>query len=96
MRTTVCQIGNASSGIREGAFIGTPVVNIGSRQQGRDRGNNVIDAPVDQETIYNAISKQVHHGSYPMDAIYGDGTASKKIPMILSSTKIEQQKRITY
>ncbi len=43
MNKTACLVGNSSSGIREGAFIGTPVVNIGSRQDMRERGSNVID-----------------------------------------------------
>ena len=43
MARTACLIGNSSSGIRDGAFIGTPSVNIGTRQVGRERGHNVID-----------------------------------------------------
>ena len=45
MKKTSCLVGNSSSGIREGAFIGTPVVNIGSRQDMRERGENVLDVP---------------------------------------------------
>ena len=44
MARTACLIGNSSSAIREGSFIGTPSVNIGHRQDGRERGPNVIDA----------------------------------------------------
>ena len=43
MSKTKCLVGNSSSGIREGAYIGTPVVNIGSRQNNRARGKNVLD-----------------------------------------------------
>ena len=44
MQKCSCLVGNSSSGIREGAFLGTPVVNIGSRQDKRERGKNVIDS----------------------------------------------------
>ena len=43
LKNAACLLGNSSSGIRESAFLGTPSVNIGSRQHGRERGRNVID-----------------------------------------------------
>ena len=48
MAKTSALVGNSSSAIREGAFIGTPAVNIGPRQEGRDRGPNVIDVGYDR------------------------------------------------
>ena len=59
MSKTKCLIGNSSSGIREGAFIGTPVVNIGSRQNGRERSKNVIDTDYSIESIKSGIKKQL-------------------------------------
>ena len=56
MKKTSCLVGNSSSGIREGAFIGTPVVNIGSRQYMRDRGKNVFDVSNNGQEIVDAIS----------------------------------------
>ncbi|KKL63330.1 hypothetical protein LCGC14_2176180 [marine sediment metagenome] len=79
MKTTLCLIGNSSSGIREGSFIGTPVVNIGTRQQDRARGKNVIDVDYDYIEIKNAIKEQIDHGKYEPEYIYGDGNASKRI-----------------
>jgi UDP-hydrolysing UDP-N-acetyl-D-glucosamine 2-epimerase len=96
MKRTVCLVGNSSSGIREGAFIGTPCVNIGSRQNMRERGNNVIEVVADAEAIYEAVKAQIQHGSYPMNPIYGDGSAGKKIADILAAKTVVVQKHITY
>ncbi|MFC1593800.1 UDP-N-acetylglucosamine 2-epimerase [Candidatus Omnitrophota bacterium] len=94
-----CVIGNSSSAIREGAIIGIPAVNIGSRQQGRARGNNVKDVAYDEKIILKAIKQQIAHGKYKPDFIYGDGKAGERIANILSKlnvTKIPIQKRIRY
>lgn len=96
MSKTACLIGNSSSGIREGAFIGTPVVNVGSRQDARERGKNVIEVPHDRTLLKQAVEKQINHGRYAMEPIYGDGTAGKKIAQVLSECEVQLQKRITY
>ena len=89
-------MGNSSSGIREGAFIGTPVVNIGSRQDMRERGSNVIDSKNDIDSIYEAIAKQLDHGRYDSEPIYGDGKAGAKIADVLSKCDWKIQKTICY
>jgi len=91
-----CLIGNSSSGIREGSFLGVPVVNIGSRQKGRERGTNVADVWYNKDEIKNAILKQMKHGKYPKDTLYGDGHASEKIAEHLVKHKIEIQKKLFY
>lgn len=96
MNNTVCLVGNSSSGIREGAFLGTPCVNIGTRQAGRERGSNVIDVDCNRNDILEAINKQIEHGRYVSEPIYGDGTAGKKIADILSKVSVNVQKRIMY
>jgi UDP-hydrolysing UDP-N-acetyl-D-glucosamine 2-epimerase len=96
MRRTACLIGNSSSGIREGAFIGTPVVNIGSRQDMRQRGSNVIDVDYDQQAISDAISTQLKHGRYDSEPIYGDGHAGVQIADVLSRCSWRLQKQICY
>ncbi len=96
MSKTLCLVGNSSSGIREAAFIGTPVVNIGSRQVMRERGKNVIDASYNEIEILEAIKKQIKNGAYPKESIYGDGNAGVKIANILSKCTWNIQKRITY
>ena len=97
MSRTACLVGNSSSGIREGAFIGTPVVNIGTRQTARERGSNVIDVGHDADAIADAIMIQKQRGRRAMEDIYGDGTAGRKIADILAGLgRVEVQKRITY
>lgn len=96
MQKTACLVGNSSSGIREGAFIGTPVVNIGTRQDMRERGSNVIDAAHDAKAIAAAMRRQIDHGRYPMEAIYGDGKAGQRIADVLASCRVSVQKRITF
>lgn len=96
MRKTACLVGNSSSGIREGAFIGTPVVNIGTRQTSRDRGSNVVDVSHEKDLIKAAIARQVEHGQYAMEPIYGDGNAGQRIADILSTEIVNVQKCITY
>ncbi len=96
MRQTVCLVGNSSSGLRDGAFIGTPSVNIGTRQAGRERGHNVIDVGNDRTEIEQAIRRQIAHGHYQSDAVYGDGQAGVRIADIIATSDISVQKRITY
>jgi len=96
MNTTSCLVGNSSSGIREGAFIGTPVVNIGSRQNKRMRSKNVIQVGYTSHEIYEGIKYQLNHGKYNSSHIYGSGDAGKKIAEILSECNPSIQKTITY
>lgn len=88
-------VGNSSVGIREAAFLGVPVVNIGTRQSGRDRGPNVIDVGYETRAIADAISQQVA-GSVPRSDLYGDGKAGGRIASILATTELRVDKRITY
>ncbi len=91
-----CLVGNSSVGIRECAFLGVPVVNIGSRQAGRQRGRNVLDVDYDRQQILEAIRHQVNHGRYESDPIYGDGRAGEKIANVLRSCPLRIEKRIAY
>ena len=96
MKRAACLVGNSSAFIREGAFLGAPAVNVGSRQMGRDRGRNVIDVSYNHEAITVAIRQQVKHGSYPSDHLYGDGQAGPRLADVLATASIRVQKRITY
>jgi UDP-hydrolysing UDP-N-acetyl-D-glucosamine 2-epimerase len=97
MRRTACLVGNSSSGVREGAYIGTPVVNIGTRQAGRERGHNVIDSTPERASISAAIKGQLANGRCEMDPIYGDGNAGARIADVLAGLKhVNVQKRITF
>jgi UDP-N-acetylglucosamine 2-epimerase len=96
MLRTRCLVGNSSSAIREGAFLGTPAVNVGSRQAGRQRATNVVDVGHDRRKIAEAIQHQVGHGPYASEAIYGDGHAGERIAGILNRCEVPIQKRMTY
>lgn len=91
-----CLIGNSSVGIRECAYLGVPVVNIGSRQQRRDRGYNVIDVDYKNEEIINAISKWIKDGKPERSLVYGGGDAGIKIADKLSEVELKFHKTIIY
>lgn len=91
-----CLVGNSSSGLREGAFLGVPCVNIGTRQQGRERGPNVLDVPYDADAIEAAIRQQLAHGRHDSSTMFGDGKAGKRIADILATVNPRIQKRLTY
>ena len=80
-------IGNSSSAIREGSFIGVPAVNIGSRQDSRIMSKNVINVKYDKFSILSAIKKQIKNGKYKSESTYGNGNASKKILKIIKNIK---------
>ena len=96
MGACACAIGNSSAPLREGAFIGVPTVNIGTRQTGRDRGANVVDVPYDRTAIVAAVRRQVGHGPYPCDHLYGDGRAGARIADVLAAAPLHVQKRLYY
>lgn len=96
MRRTSCLVGNSSSAIREGSFIGTPGVNIGTRQAMRQRGANLVEVDHNRRAIADAVMGQVEHGHYPSEPIYGDGHAGERIAKMLSTAELYVQKRITY
>lgn len=96
MVRAACVVGNSSSAIREGEYIGTPAVNIGTRQLGRQRGKNVVDAGYDRAEILAAIQKQTAHGKYPSERIYGDGKAGEKIADVLATCDLSTVKRMMY
>ncbi len=91
-----CVVGNSSAGIREGSFLGVPVVNIGGRQGGRDRGSNVLDVDYDRGSIADAIRNQIAHGRYSSDSLYGDGAAGPRIADAIGRFEPRTQKRLNY
>ena len=91
-----CAVGNSSAPIREGAFLGVPAVNIGTRQSGRDRGPNVLDVGYDRREIVDGIRRQLAHGRFESDALYGDGHAGGRIADVLARATLTVQKRLTF
>ena len=95
-------IGNSSSGIIEGSYLHTPVVNIGIRQLGREKDVNVIDVPIfSKSLILNALKKSLKKKNKKIknSSIYGTGNASKKIVQYLETIPINLQmiqKKLVY
>ena len=96
LKNAKCLLGNSSVGIRECAYLGIPVINIGGRQAGRERGRNVIDVGYNKEAIKEATTKQIEHGHYDSDKIYGDATAGKQIADLLANETLTIEKILMY
>ncbi len=96
INNAACLVGNSSSGIREGAFLGVPCVNIGSRQRARERGANVTDAPHVAADIEAAIERQVAHGRYEPSPLYGNGHAAERIAAVLAESSLSVHKTLSY
>ena len=56
----------------------------------------MIDVPNEPDAIREALGRQIAHGRYVMDPIYGDGKAGERIADILAREEVDVQKRITY
>lgn len=89
-------VGNSSVAIRECSFLGVPAVNVGSRQQGRERGKNVIDVECDRAAIAEAIREHMRRGRPGRDELYGDGLAGQRIADCLATIEFTVEKRLTY
>ena len=95
-QSAACIIGNSSVAIREGSFLGLPAVNIGTRQDGRDRGNNVVDVGYDRMAILEAIGRQIASPRPQPSTLYGDGHAGERIANILAACPLVTEKRLAY
>lgn len=91
-----CLVGNSSSGIREAAWLGVPVVNLGSRQFSRQRGRNVVDVDFEIDTLVSAIADQAKKGKLDSDNLYGDGFAGENIANVLIGDLPKINKTIFY
>ncbi|MGI8660841.1 MAG: UDP-N-acetylglucosamine 2-epimerase [Thermoleophilaceae bacterium] len=91
-----CIVGNSSSALREGAYFGVPAVTVGTRQQGRECGANVVEAGHDVDEIGAAMAAQIEHGPYGRDPLFGDGTAGAQIADVLARVRPTVQKRLHY
>jgi UDP-hydrolysing UDP-N-acetyl-D-glucosamine 2-epimerase len=91
-----CIVGNSSVGIRESSALGVPSVNIGTREQSRERAANVIDVEHDRSQILVAIQRQIRNGHYPSDHTYGDGHAGERIAALLATEPLRVEKKLAY
>ena len=91
-----CLVGNSSVGIRECSYLDVPVVNIGGREEGRERGDNLVDVEYDRVEIKKAILKQIDSKRGNGTGLYGDGHAGEKIADVLAKVPFKFTKRLTY
>lgn len=96
IKNAKCLIGNSSVGIRESSYLGVPVVNIGSRQNRRLRGKNVIDVDYDVNLITNAIRLHLNSAKQESELLYGDGASGQRIANILAEHTLTYHKTINY
>lgn len=104
MQIASVMVGNSSSGIIESPAFHLPVVNVGNRQKGRERAENVLDVPHEKEKIKRSIQTALSDGPFLARVQnctnpYGDGHASERIVDVLSTIPLDEgifQKRITY
>jgi UDP-hydrolysing UDP-N-acetyl-D-glucosamine 2-epimerase len=91
-----CLIGNSSVGIRECAFLGVPVINVGTRQHKRERGNNVTDVGYHKTEILVALENILNNKRPQPSHVYGGGDAGMKIADLLASLPYRFHKTIQY
>jgi UDP-N-acetylglucosamine 2-epimerase (non-hydrolysing)/GDP/UDP-N,N'-diacetylbacillosamine 2-epimerase (hydrolysing) len=88
-------LGNSSSGIMETPSLALPTVNVGLRQQGRERARNIIDAPPDVHAILEALrvakTPDFRDSLRGMTNPYGDGSASEKIVQVLTTVPLSHE-----
>lgn len=96
LANAACAIGNSSSFVRDASFLGTPVVLVGRRQEGRETDQHVTRVLPDASEITRAALRQVAHGPYPASTLYGDGHVSVAIAEALAKLSPYIQKRLHY
>ena len=89
-------LGNTSSGIREGSYLGVPYVLIGNRQVNREIGKNVINVGYDTKQIIAAVKKQIIKKKYKKEYLYGKGNSSTKIAKLLINLPLTYKKILNY
>ncbi len=97
LNNSKCIVGNSSVGIRESSYLGVPSINIGKRQNGREKAKNVIQVKHDVGEILSAIKYQIKKKKYKKSYLYGNGKSGKKITNIILKLNIKNtQKRLYY
>jgi len=91
-----CLVGNSSSFIREGAFLGVPAVLIGDRQEDREHGENVLFVNYIRDNIIEKVSLQLKRDRYKGSNVFGNGDAGVLMADKLSTINLDIKKRMTY
>lgn len=96
LNNAVCAVGNSSSFIRDASFLGTPIVLVGSRQDGREHSEAVLRTPPHRAAIVRNVKRQIAHGRYQPSTLYGTPGVSSKIAKVISRLRPYSQKRLNY
>jgi UDP-hydrolysing UDP-N-acetyl-D-glucosamine 2-epimerase len=96
LANAACAVGNSSSFVRDAGYFGTPIVLVGSRQEGRETDLHVTRAAPLAGPIYEATAAQLGRGRYAPSALYGDGFVSERIAHALTEIEPYIQKRLHY
>lgn len=90
-----CLVGNSSSAVREGEFMGVRSVNIGTRQNSRLKGNNIVDCDYTKDSIVKALQSQIDNKQeITSQNLYGSGNAAKEISEVLAKTSIPNTQKL--
>lgn len=89
LNNAACLVGNSSSFIREGAFLGKPAVIVGDRQYDREHGGNISFARYKADSILKNLNKQIKNKVFPKSSLFGSGNAGELIAKELSSLKLQ-------
>ena len=92
LKNAACCLGNSSSFIREGAFLGIPAVVVGDRQEGREHSDNVKFVDHQRDKIFDALQEQLSNGRYTPCKMFGDGNASKRMAEQLTQLDLNRKK----
>lgn len=96
LKNSKALVGNSSVGLRECAYLGVPVINIGNRQNRRLRAINVTNVNHEREEICLAVQKAIAGVQFESSNIYGGGNAGERISEILASEELTFSKTIMY
>jgi len=97
LNKTICLVGNSSSGVREGCYLGLKNICVGSRQSGREIGKNTIMIENNEAKLLKILKKVIKsNSSKKRDYKYGDGNAGKKIIKILEKIDFKFEKKLQY
>lgn len=96
LKKAACAVGNSSSFIRDASYLGTPIVLVGNRQDGRERCDAVKRVEAQKYEIVDAIRMQLVHGRYRPSNLYGSPGVSKRIVEAILKLDPYSQKKLAY